>query len=117
MLYESLSQPIVFAILSISGFFSAFLIDFKNIFLSFFKKNIFFYHFFTFFSIFLLFFIYFSINLKFNYGEFRFFTIFGFILSFFIQRFLSHNFLAKPILKCYNKVKDKKNEKNQLEKL
>lgn len=113
MLYETLSQPKIFAVIVFAGFLSGFLFDFKHILFLFFKKNKFLNQFLSFFSLFSVFFIFFVTNLKINFGEIRFFIIFGFALSFAIQRFISQNFLAKPIAKCYNKHKDKKHGKRK----
>ena len=111
MLYEALSQPMIFLWLALGGFASGFLFDLKAIFLSFFKKNGVFSQILLFFSVFLTLFLCFFINLKTNYGEFRLFPIFSFALAFGIERFFAQNFLAKPIAKCYNKIKGKINEK------
>ena len=108
MLYESSSQPIIFLYLLIFGFFSGFLIDLKNIFSLIFKGNKIFSQILLFFAVFFILFIFFIINLKINYGQIRFYTIFIFSLSFSIQRFLMNNFLAKPLIKCYNVFKGKR---------
>ena len=113
MLYETLSQPKIFAIIVLTGFLSGFLFDFKQILLSIFKKNKILNHFLSFWALFFVFFAFFLTNLKTNYGEIRFFLIFSFYLSFSIQRFISQNFLAKPIAKCYNKYKEKINGKRK----
>ena len=107
MLYEALSQPLVFLWLTAGGFVCGFLFDLKNIFLAFFRKNKILSQIFLFFAVFLSFSICFFLNLKTNYGEFRLFSIFAFALAFAIERFFAQNFLAKPIAKCYNKLKGK----------
>ena len=111
MLYETLSQPIIFLILIISGFFSGFIFDIINIL----KKHIkikFFINFLIFLGVFLTIFIFYLINLKFNYGQFRFYTIFCFTLSFTIERFISCNILAKDTELCYNKIEQNNENKN-----
>lgn len=113
MLYETLSQPKIFVLIVLAGFLSGFLFDFKQILLSIFKKNKILNHILSFFALFFVIFAFFLINLKINYGEIRFFSIFSFCLSFSIQRFISQNFLAKPIAKCYNKYKGKINGKRK----
>ncbi len=113
MLYETLSQPKIFALIVLAGFLSGFLFDFKQILLSVFKKNKILNHILSFFALFFVIFSFFLTNLKINYGEIRFFTIFSFYLSFSIQRFISQNFLAKQIAKCYNKYKGKTNGKRK----
>ena len=107
MLYETLSQPLIFLIMTISGFMSGFLFDIKDIFLHFIKRKNIISQILLFFAVFFTFFEYFLTNLWTNFGELRFFTIFAFSIAFFIQRFLSKNFLAKPFLMCYNKLKEK----------
>ena len=72
------------------------------------KKNKILEQIFSFFACFLLFFIAFVLNLKLNYGQFRFFTIASFVLAFFIQRFFMNSFVANPLNKCYNKIKEKR---------
>ena len=114
MLYETLSQPLIFLWLSLSGFLSGFLFDFKDIFSHYFKRKKIISQILLFFATFFTFFAYFYVNLKINYGQFRFFTILGFSLSFVIQRFLSKNFLAKYISKCYNKIKEKRNGRKKM---
>ena len=109
MLYEALSQPIIFLYMTISGFASGFLFDARDIILSNFKKKKFFYHFLTFISTFLTLFLCFYFNLKFNYGQFRFFSILSFALAFSLERFIIKNFVANFVIKCYNKLRQKKN--------
>ena len=111
MLYESLSQPIIFLFLCLSGFVSGFLFDLKNILSIYFKRNKIISQILSFFAVFLTFFMYFFTNLKINYGEFRFFSIIAFAISLLLQRFIIKNFLAKPVIKCYNKFKEKHNER------
>lgn len=106
MLYQSLSQPIICLILSAIGIFSGLIFDIKNIFCFIFKKNKIINQILLFLSIILIFFIYFLTNLKINYGEIRLFPFLIFFLGFSIERFFVKNFLANPILKCYNKSKE-----------
>jgi len=113
MLYEALSQPFIFFCMTITGFLSGFVFDCKDIIFFYCKKNKILHHFLMFFAVFIALFACFAINLKVNYGQFRFFSLFAFSLSFAIQRFLSKNFVAKPILKCYNKFKEKTNERKE----
>lgn len=113
MLYESLSQPFIFLILSGVGLFSGIIFDLKNIIYFLFKKNKIINQILLFFAIFLLFFIFYFTNLKVNYGEIRFFAIIAFFLSFSIERFFVLNFLANKTLGCYNKIKEKQNAKRK----
>ncbi len=111
MLYAVTTQPHVFLILSISGFFCGFIFDFQKIFCFLTKNNKILTQISHFFSTFAIFFVFFMINLFENYGEIRIFAILGFFISFAIQRFLINNFVANPIIKCYNKLRTKENEK------
>ena len=110
MLYEALSQPMIFLWLAIGGFVSGFLFDLKNILAAFFK-NKFFSQILIFFAVLSAFSLCFLLNLKTNYGELRIFPIFAFALALGIERFFAQNFLAKPSIKCYNKLKEKLNER------
>lgn len=107
MLYETLSQPYIFLCLSLGGFFCGFIFDLKDIILSFFKKQTIIKQILLFFAVFSTFFIYFYLNLKVNFGQIRFFPMIIFSLAFYIQRFIIKNFLANPVIRCYNKTKEK----------
>ena len=111
MLYEALSQPMIFVWMAVGGFFSGFLFDVKNILLAFFHKNKVLSQILLFFAAFLALFLCFFFNLKTNYGEFRIFPILGFGLAFVIERYFVQNFLAKPAAKCYTIFKGKFDEK------
>lgn len=106
MLYEAQAQPVIFLYMVIAGFFTALVWDILC--LSFRFKNKILKQLKDFFCIFLVFFAYFFTNLKINYGEFRIFSIITFFLAFFIERFFAQNFLAKPLAKCYNYFKGKR---------
>ena len=125
MLFETLSQPHIFLWLFVGGFVCGFLFDLKSLLVKKFKKNrffeqilMFFASIFTFLNILfyleIILFVFFVLNLKLNYGQFRAFCIFSFFLSFCFERTLSKNFLAKPLTKCYNKIKGKRNEKKKV---
>ena len=121
MLYEALSQPLIFLYMMLGGYASGLLFDAKNILLAFFKKNnkkrIFleiFKQILMFFATFLAFLIFFFTNLRCNFGQIRVFEIFVFLLSLSIERFFVINFVANPCLKCYNKIRasyERKREK------
>lgn len=106
MLYESLSQGTIFVLMSIGGFSSGFIIDLCNFLSTLFKNTKIFKQIFLFFAFFCVFFVAYILNLKINYGQLRNFSLISFILAFSIQRFLSLNFLAKFINRCYNKQKE-----------
>ena len=109
MLYETLNQLPIFLCLFAGGFCSGLFFDFRDIFCTFLKKNKFFYHFFTFLATFFTLFVAFFINLRVNYGQPRAFCIFAFLISFCLERFISKNFLANIFVRCYNKIKVKRN--------
>lgn len=113
MLYETLSQPMIFLWMFFAGILSGLIFDFKTILYHFFKKNSFFKHFFDFLSIFLIFFNYFLFNLKFNYGQIRVYSILGFILALAMQRFIIKKFVAKIVIKCYNKLRGQNSERKK----
>lgn len=113
MLFEVLSQPIIFLFMTVGGFCSGFIFDAKNILLSVFKKKRILEHFLMFFATFFTLFLCFFFNLRFNYGQFRFFSISAFTLAFTLERFLISNFVAKPAIKCYNKMRQKRVEKRE----
>lgn len=114
MLYEVLSQSYIFLWLTVGGFLCGFLFDIKNILVWCFKKNKIISHVIMFFCVFLLLLISYYLNLKTNYGQFRLYPIFAFSLAFSIQRFLILNFVANPVVKCYNKQKEKNNGKKKM---
>ena len=110
MLYESLSQPLIFCLMCLGGFFAGIVFDFKSI-LFFLRKKAIFSHIYDFFATFLALFLCFFINLKFNFGEFRLFSIMSFFLAFIVERMLWNISLAKIFSKCYDKHKEKQNGK------
>lgn len=112
MLYAVTTQPSVFVFLALCGFLCGFLFDIKNLLCHLFKNKKIITQFFLFFATISLFFVFFIANLIKNYGEIRLFALFAFALTFAIQRFLMNNFVANWLIKCYNKVKAKRNEKN-----
>lgn len=111
MLYETLSQPIIFLYLCLAGFLTGILFDFCNIILFYIKKNKIIKQILLFFCVFLTLFVFFAVNLKVNYGNFRFYTFFVFFFSLILQRFLVKNFVAKPIVKCYNHINEKRKQR------
>ncbi len=113
MLYQSLSQPFISLILSCVGLFCGIIFDLKNIILNLFKKNKIIKQILLFISILIIFLIFYFINLKINYGEFRFFTILIFSLAFALERFFAQNFLANKISRCYNRAKEKRDERRK----
>lgn len=113
MLYESLSQPIVFLTLCLAGFLSGLIFDLKDIVVCLLKKNRIFKQIFLFFAVFLMFSVFYLTNLKINYGEMRVFALIAFFLSVSIERFFVVNFLANKFTKCYNKIKEKRSARRK----
>lgn len=109
MLYETLSQPIIFLWLLLGGLATGFLFDIKNILANKIKKQQIIKEILTFFTAILTFFAFYYLNLKFNYGQFRLWTVAVFALSICLQRFLMNKYVALPLTKCYNKIKGKCN--------
>lgn len=117
MLYEALAQPTIFFFMVVGGIVAGLLFDIKNIFLELCKKNKILSQILMFFAVFSMFFIWFTVNLRFNYGQFRIFSILSFALAFILERFFVENFVANPIVKCYNKFKVKRDEKRKTKKV
>ncbi len=114
MLYQTLSQPVILLWLILGGIFCGILWDVKTIFCILFNNKIA-KHFFEFFACFCAILLLFTLNLKLNFGELRIYFLLIFVISFILERFISKNFLAKPIAKCYNKMKEKRNARKTKE--
>lgn len=104
MLYETLSQPKTFLMLSLIGFLCGFIFDFSSFFNYFFKKNKVSNQIFLFLSVFLSFFIFIESNLLINYGDIRFFPFLAFFGALVLQRLTFGKLLAKFMERCYTFV-------------
>ena len=113
MLFQSLSQPISLFIFLLLGLTCGFLIKIKTIIYKKCIKNNFLRIFFDFFIYFLIFYAFFSINLKINFGEIRIANIFVFFISFLLTQFFINKIVAKAISKCYNRRKERNNERSK----
>lgn len=113
ILYQTLNQFLIFLKIACAGIFSNLIIIIFDIIKIKNKKFNFVNNFFQFFAYCAVFFIYFSCNLKLNYGEFRLFFTLTFFVSFFVFRFLIKKFVAKTKLRCYNKQKEKSDERTE----
>ena len=113
MLYETLSQFNIFITMFLCGFLSGFILNFKNFFLKLFKNNKILNHIFMFLTIILMFFCYFFANLFINYGQIRLFSVTTFLLAILLQNIIMNNFVAKIILKCYNKRNERAKQKKE----
>lgn len=124
ILFETLSQPLLFLILFSIGFCCGFLFDLRSYIVFLLNKNK---------VAEIILDVLFSVGtcaifffscLRFNYGELRFFLILAFVSGFLIQRFSLGRLIAKVIEKCYikfrnliskidyGKLKKKKKQKN-----
>lgn len=113
MLFEAQTQPTVFLWLTLGGLFCGFLLSFETLFQKNTKKMRFFQVFFDLFATFFSFFIWFLLNLKFNYGQIRFFSILTFLCAFIIGLCLSKKIIAKTLMKCYNKINEKRKNRKK----
>lgn len=104
MIYETLSQPLVFLILAIAGFSCGVFFDLAH-FLSFLcEKSKFFSHFFSFFASASAFLLFSLVNLYCNFGRLRFFPLLTFIIFLLLQRLSLGKLFAQIGEKCYNKL-------------
>ena len=116
MLYPTLSQPLGFLVIALTGLMSGALFDLFG-FLAFASGNdkhskIFFDFLATIFSFVLLF----LVNLQVNYGQFRLFVLLAFFLGFVLQRFLSKILWTKCVKKWYNSFKEIRLARKKLKK-
>ena len=112
MLYDTLSQPVLFLIFALAGMFSCLAFCLIKIAKKY-VKNIIICNIFDFFGIFLIFFSLFLTNLFFHYGIFRIFPILIFFTFFFLSQLLFEKHFAKLFSKCYTLFKGKRNGKNK----
>ena len=114
MLYDTLSQPSFVLILMLAGFLCGFLYDAKNLFLLSLSKKKVTSNILDFLCTFLSLCILYLVNLHFHYGILRFYPILVFFFAFFIQRLLSKKVFTILIVKCYNRLKRKKDGTKKL---
>lgn len=105
MLFETLSQPRVFALLFAIGFLSGFVFDATNYIVFLCNKNKTAKIVFDFFATLICFAVFFLATLKFDYGNIRLFHIFAFVLPLALQRKTLGNVIAKLFDWCYNLFK------------
>jgi len=91
MLFETLFQPKIIAILCIFGFLSGFLYDLARLVNLVFERNKHTYQILLFLSTILCFFIFTKVCLWCNYGRLRFYAFLIFFGSLFLQRIMSHH--------------------------
>ena len=113
MLYPTLSQPLVFLVIFLTGIAGGVIFDvFKT--LTFLSGNdkyskILFDFLATIFSFALLY----IVNLNVNYGQFRIYVLLTFLLALYLERLLSKFLWTKCIKRCYNRIKEKKNARKK----
>ena len=112
MLFSTQNQFILFLIFFISGFIFGAIYNLKNI-IKIKNGKSFLRHIIEFLGIFTFLFLFWFINLKINYGKLRLYAIFSYFLSFLLSYFLVKKFVAKAFVKCYNKFRIKKDEKQK----
>ena len=116
MLYPTLNQPIIFISIFAVGFVSGLLFDFAHI-LSFLSRNDKFSQgLFDFLAVVFSFGNLFYTNLFVNYGQFRFYIVLSFLGAMLLERFLSKILWTKWIKRCYNKIKENRDERRKKEK-
>lgn len=119
LLYETLSQPIIFIIIFSIGLGSGLIFDLRRYISFICLKNKIIDILLDILATIIVGVIFLLANLYFNYGEFRFYVLFSFLLGFVIQRvtlgtivakcsFLCYNIIIKLITKTYDKFKKKK---------
>lgn len=102
MLFETASQPLVFALLLLTGFLCGFLYDLAGYIVFLCKKNKIVQIVFDFVSSILIFAIFYLAVLNWDFGEFRLYHYFAFFSGLIFQRYTLGKFIAKLLDKCYN---------------
>lgn len=103
LMYETLSQPLIFFIIFSIGLSSGLLFDLKSYINFLFAKNNIISIFLDIVAAFLICLILYFSNLIFNYGEFRFYVLIAFFIGLLIERLSLGIFVAKFFSWCYNK--------------
>lgn len=113
MLYSTLSQPLVFFVVFLSGIAGGIIFDILKT-LAFLSGNDKYSKIlFDFLATVFAFAILYIVNLNVNYGQFRVYVVSTFLLSIYIERVLSKFLWTKCVKKWYNRVKEKKNGKKK----
>ena len=107
MLYQSLSQPLVFLCIFCTGIASGLLFDCKKLLVALCNKNKVFDQVLGFICVSISALGLFLTNLGINYGRFRLYILLAFALSFTLERFSIGKLWTKIIDVCYNKVKER----------
>jgi uncharacterized protein YacL len=102
MLFETLSQPKIFAFLAMAGFLTGFVFDVSNYILWLCKKNKIVQIATDFLATMISFVIFYLVVLKLNYGSVRLYQIFAFVITFIIQRITLGKIIANFFDWCYN---------------
>lgn len=105
LLYETLSQPLIFAVISLIGFSSGLIFDLRNYICFLFAKNKIVSITLDVVATILVCLIFLIGNLYFNFGEFRVYVILAFIIGLLIERVTLGIIVGKICSWCYNKFR------------
>ena len=108
MLYPTLSQPLIFFILFLTGVLSGVFFDIAKILKCLSKKKNFLFQFFLFVATVLSFFLFYEVNLNINYGQLRFYTFIAFLIGLTVEQFFSNKLIANYIKNLYNRLCEKR---------
>lgn len=111
MLYPTLSQPIVFLYLSLTGLAGGVIYECGTILTKLFDSSKIAKQIFLFISTILCGVLFFLVNLAINYGQFRSYAVFTFIGSIILERITLGKFFAFLGQKCYNAINGRKQKK------
>jgi hypothetical protein len=106
LLYETLSQPLIFLIVLCAGLGSGLVFDIRNYISFLCAKNKIIDVVLDILSILIVCFVLFLINLKINFGQFRFYIPVAFFIGLIIERYTLGLFVAKICSWCYNKFRN-----------
>lgn len=106
LLYETLSQPLIFIIILSFGFLSGLVFDLRNYLCFLFAKNKIVSVILDTVATILVCFIFLLGNLYFNFGQFRFYVILGFVIGLSIERVTLGIIVGKICSWCYNKFRE-----------
>lgn len=106
LLYETLSQPLIFIIILSFGFLSGLIFDLRNYLCFLFAKNKIVSIILDIVATILVCFVFLIGNLYFNFGEFRFYVILAFVIGLLIERVTLGIIVGKVCSWCYNKLRN-----------
>lgn len=112
MLYETLSQPLVFVCIFAVGLISGFMFDLSHLFCALCNKNKILHQILYFICTILSAFCLFMVNLKVNYGRFRIFILATFFFGLLLERITIGKLWTKLVQKCYN-INQRRKQKDE----